>query len=141
MRPVNVIGDRRSLQDAVEYVIAEAVKNSRSVDNPKVTVHLESNLEIIEVFVKSAEAEVDDDDDESGYQSEIFSAGKEFFPGLELSASQKILRGHGGNVEISNERSHENYRIWFPVVLSGNFGAHTIVREAQGNISNSPAND
>ncbi len=132
IRPVKVIGDRRSLLDAVEYVIAEAVKNSRSVDDPKVLVRLESNLEVIEVFVKSAEAEVDDISQESVYKSEIFSAGKEFFPGLELSASQKILRGHGGNVDISNERSHEEYRIWFPVVLPSDQEANTIVQKAQG---------
>ena len=65
IRPMEVIGDPRSLQDAIEYVIAEAVKNSRSVDDPKVSVHLESNLEVIEVFVKSAEAEVDDNSLES----------------------------------------------------------------------------
>lgn len=128
IRPIEVMGDRRSLQDAVEYVIAEAVKNSRSVDDPKVSVHLESNLEIIEVFVKSAEAEVDDKTPESAYKSEIFSAAKEFFPGLELSASQKILRGHGGNVEISNERSHEDYRIWFPVELASDTQHNTVVQ-------------
>ncbi len=127
MRPMDVVGDRRSLQDAVEYVIAEAIKNSRSVDSPKVTVQLESNMEFIEVFVKSAEADVDDNSAESTYKSEIFSAAKEFFPGLELSASQKILRGHGGNVEIVNERSHEKYRIWFPVILSSDSQLNTIV--------------
>ena len=132
IRPMEVIGDPRSLQDAIEYVIAEAVKNSRSVDDPKVSVHLESNLEVIEVFVKSAEAEVDDNSLESSYKSEIFSAAKEFFPGLELSASQKILRGHGGNVDIANERSHENYRIWFPVVLSSDSEVNTIVFDAEG---------
>lgn len=130
IRPMDVIGDRRSLQDAVEYVIAEAIKNSRSVDDPKVTVHLESNMEFIEVFVKSAEAEVDDNGPETSYKSEIFSAAKEFFPGLELSASQKILRGHGGNVEIVNERSHEKYRIWFPVVLSETPQINTVRHDA-----------
>jgi pSer/pThr/pTyr-binding forkhead associated (FHA) protein/nitrogen-specific signal transduction histidine kinase len=129
IRPVDVIGDRRSLQDAVEYVIAEAVKNSRSVDDPKVSVRLVSNLEVIEVFVESAEAEVDDKTSESPYKSEIFSAAKEFFPGLELSAAQKILRGHGGNVEIANERTQEKYRIWFPVVLSSDSEVHTIVQQ------------
>lgn len=133
IHPVEVIGDRRSLQDAIEYVIAEAVKNSRSVDDPNVSVRLESNLEIIEVFVKSAEAEVDDTTIESAYKSEIFSAAKEFFPGLELSASQKILRGHGGNVEIFNERSHENYRIWFPVVLASDSQLNTIVQNQRPN--------
>jgi len=133
VHPVELIGDRRSLQDAVEYVIAEAVKNSRSVDDPKVSVHLASNMEVIEVFVKSAEAEVDDNSTESAYKSEIFSAGKEFFPGLELSASQKILRGHGGNVDIANERSHEQYRIWFPVLLASD-SQHTILQQdVQGN--------
>ena len=135
IRPMEVVGDRRSLQDAIKSVIAEAVKNSRSVDEPKVSVHLESNLEVIEVFVKSAEAEVDDQSEEVSYKSEIFSAAKEFFPGLELSASQKVLRGHDGNVEISNERSHEKYRIWFPVVLSSDSHAHTIVQNAQGSSS------
>ena len=135
IRPMEVIGDRRSLQDAIESVIAEAVKNSRSVDEPKVSVHLESNLEVIEVFVKSAEAEVDDQSEEVSYKSEIFSAAKEFFPGLELSASQKVLRGHNGNVDISNERSHEKYRIWFPVVLPSDYHAHTIVQNAQGSSS------
>ena len=135
IRPMEVVGDRRSLQDAIKSVIAEAVKNSRSVDDPKVSVHLESNLEVIEVFVKSAEAEVDDQSEEFSYKSEIFSAAKEFFPGLELSASQKVLRGHDGNVEISNERSHEKYRIWFPVVLSSDSHAHTIVQNAQGSSS------
>ena len=130
MRPMDVIGDEHSLQDAVEYVVAEAIKNSRSVDDPKVSVRLESNMEFIEVFVKSAEAQVDDIDPESIYKSEIFSAGKEFFPGLELSASQKILRGHDGNVEIVNERSHEEYRIWFPVVLSSDSHVNTIVQKA-----------
>ena len=86
-------------------------------------------MEIVEVFVKSAEAEVDDDGPESAYNSEIFSAGKEFFPGLELSASQKILRGHGGNVDIVNERSHEQYRIWFPVELSADSPVRPIVHE------------
>ena len=132
---MEVVGDRRSLQDAIEYVIAEAVKNSRSVDDAKVSVHLESNLELIEVFVKSAEADVEDKSEESSYKSEIFSAAKEFFPGLELSASQKILRGHDGNVDISNERSHEKYRIWFPVVLPSDYHAHTIVQNAQGSSS------
>jgi len=135
IRPMEVVGDRRSLQDAIKSVIAEAVKNSRSVDDPKVSVHLESNLEVIEVFVKSAEAVVDDQSEEFSYKSEIFSAAKEFFPGLELSASQKILRGHDGNVEISNERSHEKYRIWFPVKLSSDYQAHTIVQNAHGNSS------
>jgi len=132
IRPMEVVGDRRSLQDAIEYVIAEAVKNSRSVDDAKVSVHLESNLELIEVFVKSAEADVEDKSEESSYKSEIFSAAKEFFPGLELSASQKILRGHDGNVDISNERSHEKYRIWFPVVLSRDAHANTIVTNGNG---------
>jgi len=88
-----------------------------------------------------AEAEVDDISPESNYKSEIFSAGKEFFPGLELSASQKILRGHGGNVDISNERSHEHYRIWFPVVLASDPEVHTIVQHGSGNNGNSSARD
>ncbi len=140
VRPVELIADRRGLQDAVEYVIAEAVSNSRSVDDPIVMVQLESNLEVIEVFVKSAEAEVDDISPESSYKSEIFSAGKEFFPGLELSASQKILRGHGGNVDISKERSHEEYRIWMPVVLASGSGVNTIVQRPSG-IGSASSND
>ena len=141
IRPMQLMGDRRSLQDAVEFVIAEAVKNSRSVDNPRVSIHLESNLEVIEVFVKSAEAEVDDRSLKTPYKSEIFSAAKEFFPGLELSASQKILRGHDGNVDISNERSHEEYRIWFPVILSSDFDGSRKAYDAHGINGRSPKSD
>ena len=127
LRPLEIVGDRRSLQDAVAYVIGEAIKNSRGVDNPCVSVRLETNMENIEIFVKSAEADVDDENPETNYKSEIFSAAKEFFPGLELSASQKILRGHNGNVEISNARTHEHYRIWFPVQLESDTAANTVV--------------
>ena len=127
MNPLEIVGDRRSLQDAVEYVIGEAIKNSRGVENPSVSVRLETNMEQIEIFVKSAEANVDDEGPEASYKSEIFSAAKEFFPGLELSASQKILRGHSGNVEISNARTHEHYRIWFPLQIESFSSENTVV--------------
>ena len=127
MNPLEIVGDQRSLQDAVEYVISEAIKNSRGVEDPCVSVRLETNMEQIEIFVKSAEANVDDEGPEASYKSEIFSAAKEFFPGLELSASQKILRGHSGNVEISNARTHEHYRIWFPLQIESDTSANTVV--------------
>ena len=117
MLPTEIVGDRRGLQNAVEYVIDEAVKNSRGVDRPEVTVRVTANPDILEVIVESAMPEVSDEPRQD-YQSEIFSAGKQFFPGIELSVSQKILRGHDGDVEIVNEYDHERYRIWLPIVYT-----------------------
>jgi len=108
---VNV--DAGGIKTAVGYVVGEAVKNSRGVDGAVVKIALVTSVDLVEVFVRSAEAEIEDEDPEP-HASEIFSAAKEFFPGLELSAAQKILRGHEGGLDIRNEVSHEDYRIWFP---------------------------
>ena len=115
MLPTEVVGDRRGLQNAVEYVIDEAVKNSRGVDRPEVAVRVTADREILEVIVESAMPEIGDEP-RHDYHSKIFSTGKQFFPGIELSVSQKILRGHDGDVEIVNEYDHERYRIWLPIV-------------------------
>ena len=108
---VNV--DAGGITSAVGYVVGEAVKNSRGVDGAVVKVALVTSLDLVEIFVRSAEAEIEDENP-AHQVSEIFSAAKEFFPGLELSAAQKILRGHEGGLDIRNEVSHEDYRIWFP---------------------------
>jgi len=108
-----VNADACGIKTAVGYVVGEAVKNSRGVDEAVVKIALVTSLDLVEIFVRSAEAEIEDEYPDP-HVSEIFSAAKEFFPGLELSAAQKILRGHEGGLDIRNEVSHEDYRIWFP---------------------------
>lgn len=119
--------DPNGIVMAVGYVIGEAVKNSRGVEGAVVKISLVTSLELVEIFVRSAEADIEEPN--LGSQaSEIFSAAKEFFPGLELSAAQKILKGHNGGLDIRNEVSHEDYRIWFPAVTSNGDKKNTIVR-------------
>ena len=109
---------------AVGYVVGEAVKNSRGVDGATVKIALVTSPGLVEIFVRSAEADMGEETQVSQV-SEIFSAAKEFFPGLELSAAQKILRGHGGGLDIRNEVSHEDYRIWFPSEATDRHQKHT----------------
>lgn len=99
---------------AVRYVIGEAVKNSRGVEDAVVKVTLGIDSETVGITVRSAESEAGVPSMES-HVNDIFSAAKQFFPGLELSAAQKILRGHQGDLDIKNEATYENYRIWFPL--------------------------
>jgi nitrogen-specific signal transduction histidine kinase len=117
--------DSDGIATAIGYVIGEAVKNSRGVEGAEVNVALVTSPSGVEIFVRSAEAEIQDED-QIPQASEIFSAAKEFFPGLELSAAQKILRGHDGGLDIRNEISHEDYRIWFPPTASEQHQKQTI---------------
>lgn len=121
---VNV--DPSGISTAVGYVIGEAVKNSRGVEGAIVSVAMITGPEIVEIFIRSAEAEIEEQESDP-HISEMFSAAKEFFPGLELSAAQKILRGHDGNLDIRNEVSHEDYRIWFPSAATEADRKQTIV--------------
>ncbi len=118
--------DSNGISVALGYVIAEAVKNSRGVEGAVVRVALVTSLELVEIFVRSAEADIKEQD-QGSQVSEILSATKEFFPGLELSAAQKILQGHDGGLDIRNEVSHEDYRIWFPSVATDRDQKNTIV--------------
>ncbi len=111
---------------AVSYVIGEAVKNSRGVEGAVVNVALVTSEDLVEVFIRSAQADIEEEN-QASHVSEIFSAAKEFFPGLELSAAQKILRGHNGGLDIRNEVSHEDYRIWFPTAGTDGDQMNTIV--------------
>ena len=111
---------------AVGYVVSEAVKNSRGVEGAVVKIALVTSLDLVEIFVRSAEADVNGEDQDA-HASAIFSAAKEFFPGLELSAAKKVLQGHDGGLDIRNEVSHEDYRIWFPAVASDRDQNNTIV--------------
>ena len=120
---VNV--DQAGINTAVGYVISEAVKNSRSVEDAEVKIKVAMVGENVEILVRSAISDVNEQDSEH-QASEIFSAAKEFFPGLELSAAKKILRGHRGNLEINNELTHEEYRIWFPTSPSEAFETQTV---------------
>jgi len=121
---VNV--DPNGIRSAVGYVIAEAVKNSRSVEGAKVMVAMVTSPDVVEIFIRSAESDLHQQDVEPQV-SEIFSAAKEFFPGLELSAAKKILRGHEGKLDIRNEISHEDYRIEFPTAATDADGQPTLV--------------
>ena len=118
--------DPSGINSAVGYVIGEAVKNSRGVEGAKVSVAMVTGPEIVEIFIRSAEAIIEPNEYESNV-SEIFSAAKEFFPGLELSAAQKILRGHDGRLEIRNEVSHEDYSISFPTAATESDRQQTVV--------------
>lgn len=118
--------DADGIVTAAGYVIGEAVKNSRGVENAVVNVSLVSSEDLFEIFVRSARADIDELD-QPPQASEIFSAAKEFFPGIELSAAQKILQGHDGGLDIRNEVSHEDYRIWFPSASIDRDKKNTIV--------------
>ncbi len=119
--------DPSGISAAVGYVIGEAVLNSRGVEGATVTVAMVTSPEIVEIFIRSAEADIQNQDEDPQI-SEMFSAAKEFFPGLELSAAQKILRGHEGNLDISNEVSHEDYRIWFPTAPANSDLTQTLLK-------------
>ena len=118
--------DHAGIDTAVGYVVGEAIKNSRGVEGAVVKIALVTSLDLVEIFVRSAEADIDEQEQDA-HTSAIFSAAKEFFPGLELSAAKKILHGHGGGLDIRNEVSHEDYRIWFPSVASDGDQNNTIV--------------
>ena len=121
---VNV--DAVGITSAVGYVIGEAVKNSRGVESAKVKIAMVTSPDLVEIFIRSAKAKMKEQDPDPQI-SEIFSAAKEFFPGLELSAAQKILRAHEGGLDIRNEVSHEDYRIWFPTAATHGDRQQTIV--------------
>ena len=118
--------DPGGINSAINYVIGEAVKNSRGVEGAKVSVAMVTGPDLIEIFIRSAESIIEIHESDANI-SEIFSAAKEFFPGLELSAAQKILRGHDGKLDIRNEVSHEDYGISFPTAATQSNSMQTIV--------------
>ena len=83
--------DPSGISSAVGYVLGEAVKNSRGVEGSKVSVAMVTGPDLVEIFIRSAEADIDLNESDPNI-SEIFSAAKEFFPGLELSAAQKVVK-------------------------------------------------
>jgi hypothetical protein len=66
--------------------------------------------------VRSAQAELGANHSELP-ENDLFFAGKHLFMGLELSAAQKILRGHQGDLEFHTEVSREEYCLWFPTQI------------------------
>jgi len=68
---VNVDAD--GINTAVGYVIGEAVKNSRGVEGAQVKIALVTSHDLVEIFVRSAEADIEDEEDRD--------PPKSFFPG------------------------------------------------------------
>jgi nitrogen-specific signal transduction histidine kinase len=112
--PVGV--DPEGMARAVGYVIDEAIKNSRGVDKGVVGIDVVSRAENFEMHVRSAQAELGANHSELP-ENDLFFAGKHLFMGLELSAAQKILRGHQGDLEFHTEVSREEYCLWFPTQI------------------------
>lgn len=125
--------DANGIITATRYVITEAVNHSRGVEGAIVKVALVLDDETIAITVRSAEA-VFENETAGSHISELFSAAKQFFPGLELSAARKILRGHLGDLDIKNEVSHEDYRIWFPCRCDCTNETKTIVVRPRGEV-------